>query len=297
MLTAADAAVLVFGLGSALSWGAADFSGGLASRRSAALGVVIAITAVGLLIAPVIALARGEPFITPVDMAWAGAASLSGTLALATFYRGLALGRMSVVATIGAVVSASFPVALGSILEGAPAPLQLAGMVLGIVSIAVVTLAASSSAAPAEPSGESDGRRSAARVAIGLAVVAGLGFGGYYVLIDQVAEGSVFWPMMVGRVVGVSVLLTIVTLRRSAWVPVAGARRLVLIGGILDLGGTSFFMLAAQSGRVDVAAVLSSLYPVTTIILAALVLRERINAIQGAGIAGAIGAIVLIAAG
>ena len=294
MLTAADIAVLTFGLGSALSWGAADFSGGLASRRSAALGVVLATTAVGMLIAPAVAVARGEPFLTPADMAWSGAASLSGTLALATFYRGLAVGRMSVVATIGAVVSASFPVALGAILEGAPAPLQLGGMVLGIVSIAVVTLAGSSTEAPGDEPAE--GRRSTARLAIALAFLAGLGFGGYYILIDRVAEGSVLWPVTVGRVVAVSVLLTIVLLRRRPWVPVAGARRLVLIGGLLDLGGTTFFMLAAQSGRVDVAAVLSSLYPVTTIILAAVLLRERINAIQALGIAGAIGAIVLIAA-
>lgn len=296
MLTAADLAVLFFGLGSAISWGAADFSGGLASRRSAAIGVVLGAQAVGLVIAAAIALGSGEQLLSLTDVGWAIAASLSGTLALVTFYRGLGVGRMSVVTTIAAVVSASFPLVVGAIIEGAPNPLQFGGMALGILSIAVVTLSAGRTESSAQEA-DAGARETAARLAIGLAVIAGLGFGGYYVLIDRVAEGSVFWPVTVGRLVGLTTLLVVVAVRRRPWFPAVSTRWLVLMAGALDFAGTAFFILAAQSGRVDVAAVLSSLYPVTTIVLAAMLLRERINAVQGIGILAAIAAIVLIAAG
>ena len=296
MLTATDLAVVAFGIASALSWGAADFSGGLASRRTAAIGVVLAGQGIGLVFALALAAGSGEALPAAIDYAWATAASLAGTVALVTFYRALAVGRMSVVATIGAVVSASFPLVVGALIEGLPTLLQLSGMTLGILAIATVTLAAQQPADHANVA-EAEHARAAARLAVGLALIAGLGFGGYYVLIDRVSEGSVFWPIVTGRVVGLSVLLAFVTLRRTPWLPALGSRRLVALAGVLDMGGTAFFILAAQSGRVDVAAVLTSLYPVATILLAAVLLRERVRPMQAGGIVGAIAAIVLIAAG
>ncbi|MDQ3879916.1 MAG: DMT family transporter [Chloroflexota bacterium] len=289
-------AVVAFGVSSALSWGAADFSGGLASRRTAAIGVVLGGQAIGLVIGLALAFASREPLPASVDYAWAAAASLSGTLALVTFYRALAIGRMSVVATVGAVVSASFPLVVGALVEGLPSLVQAAGMVIGIVAIGLVTLAADDAgrdrtAAKARHAGAT------ARTVIGLSLLAGLGFGGYYVLIDRVAEGSVFWPIVTGRLVGLGALVAFLTVRGGPWLPAVGSRRLVTMAGVLDMGGTAFFILAAQSGRVDVAAVLSSLYPVGTIVLAALLLRERVRPMQAVGVVGAIVAIALIAAG
>ena len=308
-----EAAVVVFGVASALSWGAADFSGGLASRRSAAMAVVVGSQALGLPVAVIVAGVRGEPFLASVDIAWASAASLSGTGALIFFYRALAVGRMSVVATVAAVISASFPLAVAAILEGLPSALQFGGMSLGVASIAVVSLAGRAEAPPAAttdppppdvapdadpaPDARALGRPRAGRAALGLAAVAGLGFGGYYVLIDRVTSGSVFWPLATGRAVAIVVILAIALASRTSLVPQRAAMALVIVAGVLDLGGTSFFILAAQAGRLDIAAVLSSLYPVTTILLAALLLRERPTVVQGLGIAAAISAIVLIVAG
>lgn len=290
--------VVVFGVASALSWGAADYSGGLASRRADATLVVIGTQAFGLPVAAALALFSGEPFLSLTDAAWAAAASTCGTIALVLFYRALSLGWMSVGATVGAVVSAGFPVIVGGILEGLPTGTDLIGIVVGIGSIAVVSLGARAvDEAPAGSTAPWDAasRRRIARLAILLAALAGLGFGGYYVLIDRVAEGSVFWPLTVGRTVGLSLLVVFSAARRTWPVPPRRTLRLVVPAALLDLGGTAFFILATQSGRLDVAALLSSLYPVGTIILAALLLRERPTGIQALGVVGAIAAIVLIA--
>ena len=293
-----ELAVVVFGVASALSWGAADFSGGLAARRTDATSVVIGAQGLGLPIAATIAVASGEPFLSLGDIAWATAASTCGTIALVAFYRALSLGWMSVAATVGAVVSAGFPVVVGAALEGLPTPTQFGGIVLGIASIAVVSLAArtvESAPAGSTSAWDPDARRRTARLAIGLAMAAGLGFGGYYVFIDQVSEGSVFWPLTVGRLFGLALLVTFSVARRARPLPARRAVPLVVPAAILDLGGTAFFILAAQSGRLDVAALLSSLYPVATILLAAVLLRERPTPLQGLGVVGAIAAIVLIA--
>lgn len=290
--------VLVFGVGSALSWGAADYSGGLAARRADATLVVIGTQAFALPLAVALAIFFGEPLPSLVDVGWAAAASTCGTIALVLFYRALSLGWMSVAATVGAVVSAGFPVIIGGIIEGLPSALDLLGIVVGIASIAVVSLFAR--AAVEAPAGsttpwDEDSRRKVARLAILLAALAGLGFGGYYVFIDRVAEGSVFWPLTIGRTVGLALLVAFASARRMRPVPPRRTLPLVVPAAFLDLGGTAFFILASQSGRLDVAALLSSLYPVATIILAALLLRERPTGIQALGVAGAIGAIVLIA--
>ena len=295
---APELAVVVFGVASALSWGAADYSGGLASRRTDATAVVIGAHGLGLPLAATIALLSGEPFLTLTDVAWATAASTCGTIGLVAFYRALALGWMSVAATVGAVVSASLPVVVGAAIEGLPTSTDLVGILLGIASIAAVSLfARSQEEAPAgsRSAWDAAARQRTARIAIGLAALGGIGFGGYFVFIDRVAEGSVFWPLTTGRLFGLALLVAFSVARRRRPLPARASLPLVVPAAILDLGGTAFFILATQSGRLDVAALLASLYPVATILLAAVILRERPTLIQGLGVAGAIAAIALIA--
>src|SRR5437764_4484443 len=161
-------AVAAFGLLSALSWGVADFSGGVASRRSPALGVVLVSQPLGGLVALALALARGEALPAAPDLFWAALAGISGPTALIFFYRGLASGRMGVVAPIAGVLGAAIPVLVGAVLQGLPAPAQLAGIVVGLVSVVLVTRV------PEIASGRSAG--------VGLALIAGVGFGAFFVV-------------------------------------------------------------------------------------------------------------------
>jgi uncharacterized membrane protein len=276
--------VAAFGLLSALSWGLADFSGGLASRRSPALTVVLWSQPLGGLVALAVAVARNESGIPAQDLLWSVLAGLSGPTALVFFYRALAVGRMGVVAPIAGVLGAAIPVLVGGALEGLPTAAQLAGIGLALIAVDLVTRT------------EAGTSRGDPR-ALWLACAAGLGFGLFFVFLGRVESTSVFVPLVVVRVVA-TVLVAALALatrttwrvRRSAWLP-------VIVAGVLDAGGNLWYLLAAQEGRLDVAAVLASLYPVVTILLAAAVLRERMGRIQAAGIAAALAAIVLIAAG
>jgi drug/metabolite transporter (DMT)-like permease len=199
------------------------------------------------------------------------------------FYRGLAVGRMSVVAPIAGVLGAAIPVAVGGVLEGLPTPTQLVGIGLALGAVLLVTRA--------------QDRETRGGSGVALAIVAGIGFGAFFVFLGRVAPGPVFTPLVIVRAVAVLLITLVVVLTRGPWkVP----RRTILpvaIAGTLDMGGNFWYLLAAQQGRLDIAAVLASLYPVVTIVLAAAVLRERIVGWQAVGILAALAAIVLIAAG
>ncbi len=254
----------------------------MSSRRAPVFGVVVASQTLGLVLAGFVALAAGEPVPTLADAAWAAVAGMSGAVGITALYRGLATGRMGVVAPITAVLAASIPVVVGGLLEGPPAPLRALGIVLALSSVVLV----SRSSAPG-----------GGRSAIGLALLGGAGLGLFAVFISRVTDGHVFGPLAIARTADVVLLVAIVALGRQAWHLPRPALPLVLLAGALDMGGNAFFILSAQSGRLDVAAVLSSLYPVTTIILATVVLRERLVRGHVLGVGLAIAAIILIAGG
>ena len=230
-------------------------------------------------------MARGETFPTPIGLAWCAVAGIAGAIGLASFYRGLASGRMGVVAPIAGVLAAAVPVVVGIALEGLPAPLQLAGMLAAVVAIAVVSWSSSR-----------DDEGSVARSVV-LATLAGLGFGGFFVLIDQAGGDALFWKLAAARTASITLMTILVLASRTRLDGLRSVAPLVVIAGLLDLGGNAFFLVAAGAGRLDVASVLSSLYPIVTVGLAAVVLKERIGPIHAAGIAIAAVAIVLIAAG
>lgn len=236
----------------------------------------------GAVAAAVAWVVRGEPIPGPVDVGWSAGAGLAAGVGIAALYRGLATGRMAVVAPITGLLAATVPVGVGFGLQGLPAPAVLAGIGLALVAVVLV------SRVPG-PSGGPSG--------VNMAVVAGIGLGLFNVFIANVTEGLLFGPLFVVRVAEAGLIGAVILATRQAWRlpgPLLGPVALV---SLLDAGGNAAFIAAEQAGRLDVASVLSSLYPVTTLVLAAIVLRERVTRLHGAGIAAAVAAIVLIAAG
>lgn len=277
-----DLAGAALGLASAASWGAGDFTGGLASRRSPVLGVLAVGQAAGVSAIAALALATGEPLPPVVSVAWGAAAGAAGAVGLAALYRGLAIGRMGLVAPLSAVLSAAIPVALGAVSLGVPAPVRLLGFAFALAGIWLVA-------------GAGGGEPERGTAGLGLALVAGVGFGGFLVLMDRGARGGTFWPLAAARATSLGLALAAALASRRPWAPPRRALPLVLSSGVLDAGGNAFFVLATQAGRMDVAAVTSSMYPASTVALAALVLRERMSRRQATGVAAVLVAIALIA--
>ncbi len=278
---------IIFGLAASLCWGSGDFGGGLASRRAHVTSVVIAAYAVGFVLLITLALIWREPFPSPVDLIWGGLAGLAGVLGLLAFYSALASGKMGIAAPVSAVLTATLPVLFSALTAGLPTLLQVGGFLLALLAIALIS----------RPERTAEHANSSASAqAIRLAVLAGCGFGCFFILISRVTPGATFWSLAVARFTAVVPLLVMVRVRRQPILPGIAVAPLVLMTGILDATGNAFFVLAAHSGRLDVAAIVSSLYPAATVLLAALVLRERVTRIQSVGILLALLAIPLISA-
>jgi drug/metabolite transporter (DMT)-like permease len=270
---------VIFGLAASLCWGSGDFSGGLASRRANVSSVVLAAYTVGFALLVTLALIWREPIPQPVDLLWGVLAGVAGVLGLLAFYSALATGKMGLAAPVSAILTATLPVLFSAFTVGLPHPLQLGGFALALLAIGLISR-------PERGEGSPKG--------IGLALLAGCGFGCFFILISRVSPGTVFWPLAMARFVSVILLLAVLLLRRQPILPGKNVALLVVATGILDAVGNAFFVLAAHSGRLDIAAVLSSLYPAATVLLAALVLRERVQRIQATGIVLALLAIPLI---
>jgi drug/metabolite transporter (DMT)-like permease len=257
--------------------------------------------AAGALGAFAVAVVRGERLPGAEGAAWALVAGVFGSIGLAALYRGLASGRMAVVAPISGLLAAAIPVALGIAVAGAPGALRIVGFALGLASVVLVSASVGgdtgSEGGPHRPaeSGGVPGRGVRTGVALGL--VAGVVIGGYNIAIARIDPNAIFGSLAISR--GVAAVIAI-GLGAAARVDLAPPRSLLpaLIAiGCLDVSGNAAYVVAAQIGRLDVAALLASLYPVTTVILAAVVLRERVTRLQVAAIAGAGLAIVLIVSG
>ena len=269
----------LFALSAALSWGAGDFTGGLASRRVGAFPTVVVSYVAGLLVLAAVALGRGEPLPAPIDLWWGMVAGLAGVMGLGFLLRGFAEGRMGVVAPVSAVLSTSLPVAFAALTEGMPGGLQLVGFAVALAGLWLLSR-------PESVGGRPRG--------LGVALLAGLGFGGFYVIVSQVGANAVFWPLAGARLAALAALVPLALARRRPLVPRSAPLGLIALAGMLDAGGNLFFLLATQSGRLDVAAVLASLYPAITAVLAWLIAGERLTRWQVAGAGAALVAIVLI---
>ena len=271
---------VALGLFSGLSWGVADFLGGMASRRAAVLGVVALSQAVGLAIT-LVALAIVHPDVPPArELAMGALAGLSGVVGLVAFYRAMSVGNISLIAPISA---------LGAVV---PVSLDLAaGRTPGVVAFAGMMLALAGAALAARAPGP------ASRRGVSLALVAALGFGGFFSLLAGAAASSVLWGLAASRVASTPVA---VGLALGVGGGLAMSRRtvmVVVVSGALDVGANLLFAAASQKGLVSVVSVLGSLYPVATVALAGVVLHERLGRMQAVGAAVALGGVALIAVG
>lgn len=259
-------------------WGSGDFAGGFAARRSHQFQVLALSALSGIIMLLGCAALFREALPPASSLRWALAAGLSGAVGIAALYRGLAIGSAATVAPTAAVITAALPVVVSGLTAGLPSSTQLFGFAAAIVGIWLVARA---------PSAEQPGR------GLTHALVAGVGFGGFLILIAQVHSDLVFLPLAVTRSVTLTIAVALMIARR---VPAPGvtANPLALVAGVLDAGGNVLFLLARQHTRLDVAAVLSSFYPVATVVLARVVLNERITRIQWLGAGVCLAAVALI---
>ncbi len=277
---------VAYGLASAAVWGAGDFSGGYASKRGNVYAVVLLSQTVGLVCLLTLALLLEGALPSAREMMFGALAGLAGVVGILALYAGLARGRMGVVAPTTAVLSASIPVVVGIITDGLPPTLTVVGFGLAVTAVWLLS----------GGGGKADGIR---RDELGLALLAGLGFSLFFIFIDQLRTAVVFWPLTAARVASVSLLLIFLLNQKmpsAQWqLPARSVLPIVALSGILDSGGNYFFALATQSGRLDIAAVLSSLYPASTVLLARLILKEKLGTRQWIGVFVALVALVFIA--
>jgi drug/metabolite transporter (DMT)-like permease len=296
-------------LAAAVSWGAADFSGGLASKKSNVYGVVLVAHAVGLVVTTGAAFVWRDPWPGTVSMMWGAAAGLVGAIGLMALYRALAVGTMGINAPVAAVVTGILPVAFTFLTLGLPTRLQLGGFLVAVIAIWLIAM-------PAGDLGRPRG--------LGLAVLAGVGFSGFLLFIKLAGTVAKFWPLVGARAASLAFMVVLVSgmragARRSrhrgrgayatddegetratddsmvGWESLWANWRAMVFCGIFDSLGNILFVYAATRGRLDIAAVLSSLYPASTVVLARVILRERIGRVQAAGIALALASVAMIA--
>jgi drug/metabolite transporter (DMT)-like permease len=266
-------------LTSSLVWGAADFTGGFATRRGHQYQVLAVSAVAGIVLLLACALIWREPLPSAATAAWSAAGGIAGAIGLACLYRGLSLGSAATVAPTAAVVTAIMPVLFSGLRTGWPQPTQLAGFVVAMAGIWLVARA--SGGDPMSSQG------------LQLSLLAGVGFGSFLILIAQVQTDLVFVPLAVARVVTLVTALLLLALRKLP-VPSPTAHPLALLAGVLDAGGNIFYLFAREFTRLDVAAVLASLYPVSTVVLARLLLKEQITRTQWIGAMVCLVAVILI---
>lgn len=274
------------GLISAASWGGSDFVGGLGARRAPALLVVVSgqILSLAALLAVCLALRIAPP--DRYSSLCAVLGGFVGALSLALFYRALAMGAMGLTAALTGLLTAGVPVAFSFLRDGLPAPVNLGGLAAGCIAIWLICHRPSTQS-------ESATRAGSQRNALLLGTASGCGFGAQLILLKLASGGGVLWAMTWTRASGVTALLIVVAAMR----PKAPKNRFLWIGlfaGTLDTAGNLFYILAARAGRLDVAALVASLYPAVTILLAALVLREHPTRRQIAGMGLALAAVLLL---
>jgi drug/metabolite transporter (DMT)-like permease len=274
-------AAIAFALASSLTWGVSDFFGGLQSRRRPLLTVMFITQAAGfgsLLVALAI---RGQgPPPGAGWIGWAALASVCGVAGLTAFYRGLATGAMGVVAPISSA-AAVVPLVVGLALGERPYPIQGAGIALAIVGVVL---------AAREESG-------ASAAGAGLAIVAALGFGGFFVGIDRASEADVLWALAVSRAFSFTFLACATAVARPGLPRAARDLRDLAAIGVLDTSANLLFALGTTHGLVSIVAVLGSLYPIVTVVLARFVLHERLRLLQRVGAVTALLGAALISSG
>lgn len=271
---------IFYGMISAATWGAADFIGGLASKRTSPYRVLFLAELAGVIPFLILALVTREAIPAPSDLLWAGLASLLGLAGLVFLYRALAGGQMTIAAPVSALFSALIPVVFAFFTEGLPSTTTLIGFGLAFLAVWLIS--------------QTEGMKLRFSLSdLRLPLISGLFFGLYFITIHQATLNAFFWPLVSARSTGLVVLGFIALLSRQPALPPRSLWGIVILNGILDISGNAFYVLAARTGRLDVAAVLGALYPASTVLLAWILLKERISPVQTIGILFAFVAIIL----
>ncbi|MDM8525836.1 DMT family transporter [Desulfococcaceae bacterium HSG8] len=275
-----EALAITYGLSTAVTWGAADFSGGFATKRNSVFMVVLLSQIIGVAFLITLAFAFAEKLPGHFSLLIGGLGGISGALGTAALYRGLAQGHMGVVAPISAVVTAILPIIFAFFTQGFPKISQISGFAIAILSVWFISCAGDSKIRGRE---------------LCLAAGSGLGFGLFFICIGSISCEAVFWPLVAARFASLGLLSFYIFARRRAEIPAKNQFPFIALTGILDAGGNAFFALAAQSGRLDISAVIASLYPAATIMLAWFILKERLLYRQWIGVTTALLSLCLIA--
>lgn len=276
-------AAVVLGLLSAVGYGFGDFFGASSAKRAPAISVGLVAAGVGLLIGLATAvLAPGDPI--GRDLLLGSVAGISGVIGIVVVFWAMAIGPMRVVAPLAAVVGAVVPFMAGLLLGERPGRLATVGALLAVVALPLVTREHHHDDEPVT------------QQAIYGGIVAGVGFAGFFIAIDQVDVASGLWPLVAARLL-TTIILGVIVAGSSLPAMDQSARRLAVAAGVFDMGANIAFLFALRTGLLGLVAVLSSLYPIITIFLARAVFREGIGRVQAVGIALALAGTALIAAG
>jgi drug/metabolite transporter (DMT)-like permease len=272
---------------SALIIGGSDFGGGLATRHDNTFRVTAVAQIAGGVTAIVLAVVVGADEVVRGDVIGGVVAGLAGTFSFIAFYRALSIGVMSVVAPTTAVVGATIPAGVGIVRGEDLSALTVVGIGVAIMAIVLVARGRAADDARAD---------AASRQALLLAFVAGVGFSVFFVALAETESAAGIWPLVVARVVSVPVVCVIAWGATGAIRPRNPlSRRLSIATGVSEMIANAILVVALRRGPVAVAAVFGSLYPVSTVVLAWFVLRERVSRLQLVGVGLAIGALVLVA--
>jgi len=268
-----------YGLACAVIWGAGDFSGGMAVKRTNPYGAVIAAHAVSLMMLLTLGFITGEPVPPTQDLLWGCVAGVGGGIGLALLYSALASGQMSIASPVSALVAAGLPVLVGAFSDGLPRIATLIGFVLALAAVWLI-------------SGGVGVKLQIEKITLPL--LSGVCFATFFIFLDRGSGQSILWPLVATRIASITSLLGFSIITRQPWVPTRESWIPIIVSSLLDSAGNALYAMSARMGRMDVAAVLGSLYPGSTVLLAWFILKERISPLQMLGILIALAAIVLI---
>jgi drug/metabolite transporter (DMT)-like permease len=271
---------IFFAISSAAVWGSGDFSGGQAARKSHQYQVLVLAALSGMVVLTLAAIIRGEGLPSGRSIFWAAMAGSAGALGMAALYKALSMGHTASVAPTSAITCAALPVLFGLLTAGLPTLTQLVGFGIAFIGIWLVSRSPSA------------GEKTFKEGMI-LSFLSGIGFGGFFIFIAQVEKGQVFIPVLVARTITLFIALIMLGVKRLP-VPGLNSNPIALLAGTLDTGGNVFYLLATQFTRLDIAALLSSFYPATTVILASIILNERVSRLQWIGITFCLVSLALI---
>ena len=309
---------VLLALAAAAGYGGSDYAAGLAARRASVVRVTVLVelTSAALLMCVIPFISSQTPSLSSV--LWGIAAGTSGVAGAMALYLGFRHAAFSVASSISAVGSAAFSVLAGVALGEQPSALSLAGIALALPAIVAVSAPASRQAQDAalprqqgqgpvtkerglEPAGGSGGvappGRQGHAVGVGLGLAAGAGFGMFFIGLNQAGSVNDLWPIVISQLAALVTVVCVAAATRDLGLPPAGARRLSVITGVIGATGTTMFFLSTHHGLLAVTAVITSLYPAVTIVLARVVSGERLTALRITGLSLAAASVALIAAG